>query len=93
LRSIYRDTDVHSIDCGSLVVVGVRKADDALFRELESDPDRLADAGIATLRSIGDCRVPGAIAHAVYSGHECARTIDADDSVQPIRWERPQLSA
>lgn len=93
LCSIYRDTDVHSIDCGSLVVVGVRKADDALFRELNTDPDRLADAGIATLRSIGDCRVPGAIAHAVYSGHECARTIDADDSVQPIQWERPQLSA
>ena len=93
LASIYRGGEASSIDCGSLVVVGVRSGNDRLFQELNSNPDRIANAGISSVRSIGDCRAPGAIAHAVYSGHECARTIDADDSIQPLAWERPRLSS
>jgi len=93
LASIYRGSDVSSIDCGSLVVVGVRTGNDGLFQELNSHADRIADAGISSLRSIGDCRAPGAIAHAVYSGHECARNIDAGDAIQPFALERPSLSS
>jgi dimethylamine/trimethylamine dehydrogenase len=93
LASIYRGGDVSSIDCGSLVVVGVRSGNDRLFQELNSDADRIANAGISSLRSIGDCRAPGTIAHAVYSGHECARNIDAGDSILPIKLERPTLSS
>jgi len=92
LASIYRSGDVSSIDCGSLLVVGFRTGNDHLFRELNSDADRIANAGIRSLRSIGDCRAPGTIAHAVYSGHECARTIDAGDSIQRFELERPRLS-
>ena len=91
LASIYRDSDVRSIDCGSLIVVGVRTGNDRLFQELNSDSDRIANAGISSVQSIGDCRAPGAIAHAVYSGHECARTIDAGDAIEPFAWERPRL--
>jgi dimethylamine/trimethylamine dehydrogenase len=92
LASIYRDSDVSSIDCETLVVVGIRTANDDLFQQLNSDVDRIADAGISSLRSIGDCRAPGTIAHAVYSGHEYARNIDAGDTIQPVKWERPRLS-
>jgi len=91
LTSIYRDSDVSSMNCGSLVVVGVRTGNDSLFLELNSDSDRIANAGMSSLRSIGDCRAPGAIAHAVYSGHECARTIDAGDAIPSVKWERPSL--
>ena len=91
LTSIYRDRTVRSIDCGALVVVGVRKPNDRLYRELVADTDGLAGAGIASVRSIGDCRVPGAIVHAVYSGHECARAIGCAGEAEPIAWERPQL--
>jgi len=91
LVSIYRDSDIRSIDCGSLIVVGVRTGNDHLFQELNSDTDRIANAGISSVRSIGDCRAPGAIAHAVYSGHECARNIDAGDTIEPFAWERPRL--
>ena len=91
LASIHRGGAVISRECGSLVVVGVRVVNDQLFQELSSAPRRIADAGIASLRSIGDCRAPATIAHAVYSGHECARTIDASDSVQPVLWERPRI--
>jgi dimethylamine/trimethylamine dehydrogenase len=91
LTSIYRDEDVRTIDCGSLIVVGARAGNDQLFRELNSDAGRIADGGINSIRSIGDCRAPGAIAHAVYSGHECARTIDAGDTIEPIAWERARI--
>ena len=91
LASIHRGGAVGSRECGSLVVVGVRVGNDQLFEELSSAPRRIADAGIASLRSIGDCQAPATIAHAVYSGHECARTIDTGDSVQPVLWERPRI--
>jgi dimethylamine/trimethylamine dehydrogenase len=91
LVSNYPESDGRSIDCGSLVVVGVRARRDSLYQELSSDADRIADAGIISLQSIGDCRAPGAIAHAVYSGHECARTIDADGTIEPFAWERARL--
>ena len=92
LASIYKGGEVASIDCSSLIVVGVRSGNDQLFQELNSEPGRIADAGISSLRSIGDCRAPGTIAHAVYSGHECARNIDAGDTIQPFAVERPSLS-
>lgn len=92
LTSIYRDKSVRSIDCASLVVVGARKSNDTLYQELVADPDKLADAGIANVRCIGDCQAPGAIVHAVYSGHECARTIDSGSVSEPVLWERPQIS-
>ncbi|MCY3821505.1 MAG: FAD-dependent oxidoreductase [Gammaproteobacteria bacterium] len=91
LTSVYRGGDESSIPSESLVVVGVRARNDELFRDLTADPKRFADAGIASVRSIGDCRAPGAIVHAVHSGHECARTIEADDGVEPVAWERSRL--
>ncbi len=82
--------DSASLDCESLVVVGRRQPNDTLYRSLVGDADRHRDAGIASVRAIGDCRAPGAIAHAVYSGHECARTLDPSDD-RTIAWERPAL--
>ena len=84
LNSVYRRGEPTTIDCGSLLVVGVREGKDSLYNELKS-------AGVQSLRRIGDCRAPGAIVHAVYSGHECARTIDAGDAEQAYAWERPRL--
>ena len=91
LSSIYRGDEIASRECGSLVVVGVRARNDELFQELNAAPDRVADASIASVRCIGDCRAPGAIVHAVYSGHECARTIEAGDADVPAVWERAKL--
>jgi len=92
LASIYPGGGVSSIDCRSLVIVGGKGRNDHLYQELEADPDRITEVGITSLRSIGDCRAPGAIAHAVYSGHECARTIDTRDSAIPFQLERPMLT-
>ena len=93
LSSVYRGGEIASKECGSLVVVGIRTRKDELFRELTAAPDRIADAGIASVRSIGDCRAPGAIVHAVYSGHECARTIEAGETDVSPAWERAKLQS
>jgi dimethylamine/trimethylamine dehydrogenase len=84
LSSTYRGVDASSIDGGSLVIVGIKSASDDLYQELKSH------SGI-DVRAIGDCRAPGAIAHAVYSGHECARTIDDTDADVPFAVERALL--
>jgi len=84
LSSVYPGGGSSSLDCGSLVVVGNRIGNDDLYEELQS-------ADSISVRSIGDCRAPGAIAHAVYSGHECARTIDLGDGVDQFARERPEL--
>lgn len=92
LTSVHRDTDVVSRPAASLVIVGRRESCDEIFAELHADPGRISDAGISSIRSIGDCHVPGTIAHAVYSGHEWARMVDKSDSGDSMRWERPDLA-
>ena len=62
------------------------------FNELNERSEHIENAGIKSVVGIGDCRAPGTIAHAVYAGHECARTIDAGDEEPVIRVERPSLS-
>ena len=92
LTPVHRGDETAPRECGSLVVVGTRVPNDDLFRQLTADARRTADAGIESVRSIGDCRAPGAIVHAVYSGHECARTID-DREPRLVSWERARSSA
>jgi dimethylamine/trimethylamine dehydrogenase len=64
------------LPCRSLVVVGLRRPHDALYRELDGRADEVEKAGIRSLTSIGDAVAPGTLAHAVYSGHRFAREVD-----------------
>ncbi len=66
------------IACRSLVIVGARTARDDLYRALQGRQDELKSAGIESVSRIGDALAPGAIAHAVYSGHRFARELDAE---------------
>jgi len=59
-----------------VVVVGHRKPRDKVFRELMAHENEFADAGIRSVKRIGDALAPGAIAHAVYSGHQYAQQLD-----------------
>lgn len=72
LASIYTGQR-QRIEAAALVAVTSRLANDALFRDLKADAAGRTKAGIKTLRAIGDCDAPGAILHAVYSGHKAAR--------------------
>ena len=90
LTSVFRDDDTKTVEAGSVVIVGKRQPNDSLFKDLISDTEALANTNTMSVKTIGDCRVPGAIHHAVYSGHESSRTID-DESEVPIKWERPKI--
>ena len=62
--------------CDAVVTVTARLPDDALHQALLQREAEWADAGIRTLRCIGDAEAPGLIAHAVYAGHRYARELD-----------------
>jgi dimethylamine/trimethylamine dehydrogenase len=78
--------------CASLMLVSMRLPNDALFHELNADPARLADAGITSLRRIGDCLAPSTIAAAVYSGHRAARETDAPPSNGEVPFKRELIA-
>ncbi|HTV53122.1 MAG TPA: FAD-dependent oxidoreductase [Steroidobacteraceae bacterium] len=74
------------LPCGSLVVVGARLANDALYGELSAGPEALASAGIRSVTRIGDALAPGALVHATYSAHRYARELDAEPAqIEPRR--------
>jgi dimethylamine/trimethylamine dehydrogenase len=65
------------IACRSLVIVGVRKPRDDLYHSLMARESDLKNSGIAAVTRIGDSLAPGAIVHAVHSGHHFARGFDS----------------
>jgi dimethylamine/trimethylamine dehydrogenase len=64
------------VAAASVVVVGHRAPEDRLYQELVARQDEFVDAGIVSMQRIGDALAPGAIVHAVYSGHLHARLLD-----------------
>ena len=93
LACIYSDNRSW-MDRGSLVLVTMRDAHDALYRELSSDQAALNAAGIKSVTAIGDCLAPGLIASAVYGGHKYARELDTEVPLDtaPFRREVVELS-
>jgi len=75
--------------CRSLIVVGIRKPNDSLYHALAARPKDLERAGIAGLTRIGDCLAPGAIVHAVHSGHRFAREFEAQPDDAPYARDYP----
>ena len=76
------------IPCASIVTVTARLPEEALYRDLIADPDRLAEAGIRSVTAIGDALAPGSIAAAVYAGHRAARELDAPPPGDAVPFER-----
>ena len=72
------------LPCQAIVSVTARLPDDALLQELLVRQSEWADAGIHSVRCIGDAEAPGLIAHAVYAGHRYARELD-----EPVDGEVP----
>ncbi|MDW2980478.1 FAD-dependent oxidoreductase [Rhodanobacter sp. KK11] len=62
--------------CDAVVTVTARLPDDALYQELQQREAAWTDAGIRSVRCIGDAEAPGLIAHAVYAGHRYARELE-----------------
>ncbi|MDI7862129.1 FAD-dependent oxidoreductase [Rhizobiaceae bacterium n13] len=62
-----------TIDCRSVLIVGLRMPRTELQEALAARQDELSAAGIRSVTAIGDALSPGAITHAVHSGHKFAR--------------------
>jgi dimethylamine/trimethylamine dehydrogenase len=78
-----------TLACRSLVIVGIRKPRDALYRSLLARGAELDQAGIASVRLIGDALAPGAIVHAVHSGHRYARELETPAGSLPYKRDFP----
>jgi dimethylamine/trimethylamine dehydrogenase len=91
LASVY-SKEPRIVEASSVVMVTSRVPDDALYRELASEPDRLRGAGIQTLTRIGDCHGPATIAAAVYEGHKFARELGEDEAGITFHREVAELS-
>lgn len=84
------------VPCASLVTITSRLPSDELQLGLEAHEAEWADAGVQSVRAIGDCWAPGLIAHAVYAGHRYARELEAAVDVHstsevPFRRRRWQV--
>jgi dimethylamine/trimethylamine dehydrogenase len=85
--------EMSELECGSLLIVGARLADDSLYAQLSARAEELRAAGVRSLTRIGDALAPGAIVHAVYSGHRFARELDADPASLLYRRDAPLARA
>jgi dimethylamine/trimethylamine dehydrogenase len=88
LADVYSGTE-RRIACRSLVIVGVRKPRDELYHSLIARTEALEQAGIATVTRIGDASAPGAIVHAVHSGHRHARELGTTPGAAPYTRDHP----
>jgi dimethylamine/trimethylamine dehydrogenase len=77
------------LSCKSLLIVGARFSNDFLYQALSARADDVKRAGISSLTRVGDAAAPGAIVHAVYSGHRFARELDADPQSLVHRRDAP----
>jgi dimethylamine/trimethylamine dehydrogenase len=64
------------IACEAAVFVTARLPDEAVYRGLTDRRDEWDDAGLKTVRAVGDCLAPGTVAAAVWEGRRYAEELD-----------------
>src|SRR5205085_675401 len=72
----------------TVVLCTARISDDQLYRELKSDPARLAQEGIEAVYVIGDASAPRMIVDSIFDGHRLAREIDSPHPEMPLPFIR-----
>jgi dimethylamine/trimethylamine dehydrogenase len=83
---------IDRLACRSVVMVGLRRPEDRLYHDLLARCPDWPDAGLRSVTRIGDALAPGAIVHAVHSGHLYARELDGLSSPVPYRFDQPLTS-
>jgi dimethylamine/trimethylamine dehydrogenase len=68
------------IACDSTVLVTARLPTDRLYQDLIARRASWKDAGIASVKAVGDCLNPSTIAAAVWDGHRYAEDLDLPDA-------------
>jgi dimethylamine/trimethylamine dehydrogenase len=82
------------IECDGVVMVSSRLEQNTVYLDLKAREAEWADAGIKSVRLIGDANAPGPIAWATYAGHRFARELDGEDigDALPFRREITELA-
>lgn len=82
-----------TVDCDAVVLVTSRLSEDALYLALKARESDWADAGIRSVKVIGDAAAPAPIAWATFAGHRYARELDEADigDAMPFRREVTRL--
>lgn len=78
LENLFNRTPLE-LEIDSIVVVGHREPNDVLYQELMSCQQR--SNGQFSINLLGDALAPGAIVHAVHSGHGFARSLVGDETI------------
>ena len=81
LGCIYMGTPT-VIEAETVIPITSREPRNLLYSELLERQQEWSDAGIKTVRAIGDCLAPATIAMAVHAGHEYARNLDKSPEEQ-----------
>ena len=72
---MFTDT-TRPVSCGAVLLVSSRLQNKSVFNDLKLRKAEWADAGIKSVRLIGDANAPGPIAWATCAGHRYARELD-----------------
>ncbi len=79
--------------CVSLVIVGARRPRRDLFDALRARREEWSGGGLKSVDLIGDALAPGALVHAIHSGHLYARELDAPAASAPYRYDNGLATA
>ncbi|WP_371171073.1 FAD-dependent oxidoreductase [Aliiroseovarius sp. 2305UL8-7] len=83
-----------AIECDGVLLVSSKVENNSVYNDLKTREAEWADAGIKSIKLIGDANAPGPIAWATYAGHRYARELDGDDigDALPFRREITELA-
>jgi len=82
LQCAYTERE-REIECDALVLVTARDPVDDLAAGLREAADRWSDAGVSSVRAVGDAWCPATIAAAVWDGRRYAEQLDQPDGGEP----------
>ncbi|MTH97193.1 NAD(P)-binding protein [Roseibium sp. RKSG952] len=82
------------IEADAVVMVASRLGNDSVYENLLQRRSEWNDAGIKSVKIVGDASAPGPIAWATYAGHRYARELDGPDigDALPFRREITELA-
>jgi len=94
LQCVFTGRDRH-LRAAAVVFVTARLPEDTLYQGLIERRAAWADAGLKTVKAVGDCLAPGTIAAAVWEGRRYAEELDEPNDrgdTMPFRREVTELA-
>ena len=80
--------ETRALACDAVLLVSSRVENNKVYNDLKQREAEWADAGIKTVKLIGDANAPGPIAWATYAGHRYARELDGADIADALPFRR-----